>query len=456
MRIRHKQPTLVSMWMLDVFCCALGCVTLLFLLNSRMASDEANANRTALIDLQTIREKLAAAVTSLESTRLKLNSEEAGNKKLAASISELDGLKLKLTAEVEHLTTRLSTTRTERDDLARKLSVTQDAAKASKTLLEAAQLDLKAAETKADTTAKDLAAIRDKATDADDLLRKRQKEADVLAKKLTDSTTTAYDENSSLLLRKKDEERAVMVKQTTDLQRMLDDLNAKLIAANKNLDATVAAAKQAAAKAETDSAASKAKSTEELATARAQVKDLLKKVDDANANIIDLQGDKQKIADKFDRFQKETEARFAGIVMSGKRVVFLVDISGSMGKKDANTADPTKWPIVTETVAKVMRSIPGLEKFQVIIFSSSAKWLFGNGDWLDYTGTKSIEQVSTALLKVKPYDDTNLYAGSGVGFPTATERVGCSLSLLGRPADKRPGIDCGGAEPPAIIFRSLS
>src|SRR5580698_1799071 len=138
MRIRHKQPTLVSMWMLDVFCCALGCVTLLFLLNSRMASDEANANRTALIDLQTIREKLAAAVTSLESTRVKLNSEEVGRQKLSASVSDLEGLKLKLTAEVENLTARLSTTRTERDDLARKLSVAQDAAKSSKTLLEAA------------------------------------------------------------------------------------------------------------------------------------------------------------------------------------------------------------------------------------------------------------------------------------------------------------------------------
>jgi hypothetical protein len=414
MRIRHKQPTLVSMWMLDVFCCALGCVTLLFLLNSRMASDEANANRTALIDLQTIREKLAAAVTNLEGTRLKLNSEEVGNRKLAASVSELEGLKLKLTSEVEQLTTRLSTTRTERDDLARKLGVAQDAAKASKTLLEATQLDLKAAETKANATVKELAAIRDKATDADDLLRKRQKEADVLAKKLTDSTT-AYDELSRLL-RKKEDERAVMVKQTADLQKMLDDLNAKLIATNKELDATIAAAKKAADKTEADFTASKAKSADELTTARAQVKDLLKKVDDANASIIDLQGDKQKIADKFDKFQKETEARFAGVVMSGKRVVFLVDISGSMGKKDAETADPTKWPIVTETVTKVMRSIPGLEKYQVIIFSSSAKWLFGNGEWLDYNGTKSLEQVTTALLKVKPYDDTNLYAGLELAF----------------------------------------
>ncbi len=64
MRVRHKPPTLVSMWMLDVFCCALGCVTLLFLLNSRMATDAERANRTALLDLQTADKKLAAALTS--------------------------------------------------------------------------------------------------------------------------------------------------------------------------------------------------------------------------------------------------------------------------------------------------------------------------------------------------------------------------------------------------------
>src|SRR6476661_6356515 len=96
MRIHHKQPTLVSMWMLDVFCCALGCVTLLFLLNSRMATDAVLANRTALRDLETADNRLAAAVTALEATRLKLNAEEQERGKLAASVTELEGIRLKL------------------------------------------------------------------------------------------------------------------------------------------------------------------------------------------------------------------------------------------------------------------------------------------------------------------------------------------------------------------------
>ena len=131
-----------------------------------------------------------------------------------------------------------------------------------------------------------------------------------------------------------------MVKQTADLQKMLDDLNAKLVAANKDLDATLAATKLAAAKAETDLTAVKTKSAEELATARAQMKDLLKKVDDANASIIDLQGDKQKIADKFDKFQKETETRFAGIVMSGKRLCVPGGYFREHGEKGCRNGRP--------------------------------------------------------------------------------------------------------------------
>ncbi|MBA4188243.1 MAG: hypothetical protein C0467_09535 [Planctomycetaceae bacterium] len=385
MRVRHKQPTLVSMWMLDVFCCALGCVTLLFLLNSRMASDEALANKSAIGDLDTTKQKLAAVLDELERTRLRLNSEEAGRVKLSAALTELEGLKLKLTDEVTQLSTQLATTRTEKDDLAKRLATTRDEAKAAKALADATQVALNAAEAKVTANAKELATTRAMATDADDILRKKQKETDALAKKLAEMSVTADD--LSRLLRKRDDEKVVLSKQATDLKKQLDDLDAKTAASRKDYEAT-----------------------------QAQIKDLTKKLTDANINIVDLQGDKAKLADKFDKLQKETDARFAGIVTAGKRVVFLVDISGSMAKKDSETADPTKWPIVVETVAKVMRSVVGLEKYQVVIFSSSAKWLFGTGDWRNYDGEKSIDDVKKALAAVKPYEDTNLHAGMEKAF----------------------------------------
>src|SRR5690242_19516800 len=112
MRVRHKQPTLVSMWMLDVFCCALGCVTLLFLLNSRMAGDEAEKNRAALVDLAGVRKQLTAALTDLDSTKLRLNS------------------------EVQQLTTELAAVKTEKSDLARRLGIARDEAKSAQALLD--------------------------------------------------------------------------------------------------------------------------------------------------------------------------------------------------------------------------------------------------------------------------------------------------------------------------------
>jgi len=385
MRVRHKQPTLVSMWMLDVFCCALGCVTLLFLLNSRMASDEAEANKTALIDLRTTERILAATVAERDQLKLRLNSEEAGREKLSAALTEALGLKLKLTDEVTNLSTQLATTRAEKDDTAKKLALVRDEAKAAKALADATQVALNAAESKVTANAKELATTRAMATDADDILRKKQKEADALVKKLTEMTAAADELDK--LVRKRDDEKVVLAKQATDLKKLLDDLDAKTLASRKDYE-----------------------------SAQATIKDLTKKVNDANVNIVDLQGDKAKLADKFDKLQKETDARFAGIVTAGKRVVFLVDISGSMAKRDSETADPTKWPIVVETVSKVMRSVVGMEKYQVVIFSSSSKWLFGTGDWRDFDGEKSIDDVKKALTAVKPYEDTNLHAGMERAF----------------------------------------
>jgi len=414
MRVRHKQPTLVSMWMLDVFCCALGCVTLLFLFNSRMASDEAAANRTALIDLRTTERSLAAALAELERLRLRLNSESQEREKLAAALSQAEGVKLKLTDEVRELNARLAAATTETAELTKKLAQARQEAKAAKALAEATQQALNAAEAKAQSTAQELAAARGRAAEADEVLRKKHKEVEALARKLSEMTAAA--DELSRLLRKRDDEKVLLVKQTVDLQKQLDDLDGRLAASLKELDDARKAAKLAAARAAEELAASRAKAGEELRAAQDRVKDLLQQLNDANATIVDLQGDKAKLADKLDKLQKETEARFAGIVTSGKRVVFLIDISGSMAKRDARTADPNKWPLVVETVGKVMRSVAGLEKYQVVIFSSSARFLFGSGDWLDYLGQKSIDAVTKALLEVTPYDDTNLYAGFEKAF----------------------------------------
>jgi len=394
MRVRHKTPTLVSMWMLDVFCCALGCVTLLWLLNTRQAG-------TALTDLNEVRAKLLSTSSELDHARLDLN----------LALTTLDATKLRLNSEVSQLTTQLGAVRTEKDDLARRLGIAQNEAKAAQALLDSTKLALNSAEAKIEINAKDLAALRTKADAADDLLRKKQKDVDALTKKASD-VATAADELAKLI-RRKDDEIAALVKQSSDAKRLLDDANAKVASTKKELDA--AAAKTAAEMANAKSAATK--KDEELASAAGTIKDLTKKMNDLNATIIDLQGDKTKLADKVDKIIRDVENRFAGIAMTGKSVVFVVDMSGSMDKIDLNTPAPNKWATVCETVAKVMRSIPSLERYQVIVFSSKSRWLLSeDATWQKYEGEKSAVAVKDALLKVKPEGDTNIHAAFEMAF----------------------------------------
>ena len=47
MRVRHKIPNVVSLSMMDVLCCALGCVILLWLLGAKQTEDETSELRTA-------------------------------------------------------------------------------------------------------------------------------------------------------------------------------------------------------------------------------------------------------------------------------------------------------------------------------------------------------------------------------------------------------------------------
>ncbi|MFM8273598.1 MAG: vWA domain-containing protein, partial [Gemmata sp.] len=351
--------------------------------------------------------------------------------KLAAALTEMEGLKLALDGELRLRADELKAAQAARDATARDLAAARDATRAGQVLLDKTRGDMAALEKRAGAAARDLADARAALADADLVLKKRQGEIDALAKK--DAAGAAQLDALQRLMRAKDEDRVALEARLAATRKGLADAEAKLLATRRDLDAQLAAA-QAAAKAATEelaaaTAAAKvaaealaatragaAKTGDELGTARAQVKDLARKIDDANATIIDLQGDKAKLADRYDKLQRDSEARFAGVAMTGKRVLFLVDMSGSMGKRDLQTPDPTKWPLVIETVCKVMRSIPTLESYQVIVFSSAARWLFGAGEWQAFDGERSVGRVSAALLKVKPVDDTNMYAAFEKAF----------------------------------------
>lgn len=401
MRVRHKPPSFVSMWMLDVFCCALGCVTLLWLLNTRQAGDQTAAAKSALMDLTQAKADLKVALTTLDST------------------------KLRLTSEVQQLTTQMAAIKTEQDDTARRLGIARDEAKSAQAQLDATKTALNAAVARVDATEKELALARDRAEDADEVLRKKSKEADTLAKKARAAATTTAE--LQRLVREKDDALAATQKKADDLQARLDDLDARLAASQKDAAAAAAAtkaAKAASARAADELAAQKAageKSATDLSAVQGLIKDLEAKLDESRATIVDLQGQKAKLADKVDKLDREQESRFAGITVTGKAVVFLVDMSGSMNKVDSNTAAPGKWPVVCETMAKVMRTIPNLERYQVVVFSRQARWLFGAGEWQRYDGERSVVATKEALLNVKPEGDTNLYAAFDLAFGLRTK-----------------------------------
>jgi len=354
MRVRHKPPTLVSMWMLDVFCCALGCMILLWVLESLSSAEQTKKAKSALVDLTATR-------SALEATRQQLN----------ATITDLRG--------------RLAAVTSDRDDTRDKLLAANADAANTKKSLGIATSDIDDARKKLAAANSDLTAVRDDLARAEtradalaDEMRKKDKSVAALTTRAT-AADTAADALRKLLRERRTE---------------LDALDARYRAMRKE---TTDAKTAVAARADDD-----AKMRKELADARTQ--------------IIDLQGQKQKIADKFDQMKIDSDNKFAGIALTGKNVVFLVDISGSMRLKGDDTADPDKWLGVVETVGKVMRSVPDLERYQIVLFSTTAGYPVGDGKWLPYKGDASVKDVLAALKKANVDGGTNLYDGFDLAF----------------------------------------
>src|SRR5207244_7798227 len=78
-------------------------------------------------------------------------------------------------------------------------------------------------------------------------------------------------------------------------------------------------------------------------------------------------------------------------------LVFLLDMSGSMGKTDYHKADPKKWPAVCATLGKLMASLPDLEKYQVILFADGTRYPLGQeGKWLEYRPDRTSTRLNSS------------------------------------------------------------
>ena len=181
---RHKPPTLVSMWMLDVFCCALGCVTLLWLLKTREAgeiSDEANESNALLVEtrgkLDDSEHRSSLRLANAEKLAAEL---DAVNKRLALVLEKRDELATNLalmTKERDALATNLALVREESDKNAKNLALVEKE-------LDKNKKDLVIARTKTDELDKTLVGLGSKLTASDAELIKKRGEMEALNQQL--------------------------------------------------------------------------------------------------------------------------------------------------------------------------------------------------------------------------------------------------------------------------------
>jgi hypothetical protein len=400
MRIRHKAPSIFNLSMVDMLCCALGCVILVWLLNAKQAEDTAAEQReeiAAVMDrAKSEREEsqrlLSAARTDHEkaSARLRALTGERD-----AALQETGDLKKRILGyegNVESLTKQLAAERAKAKELAGKLKQSDDRL----TMLEA---DLRAGRTRLEEEKKKVAGLTTQAGEKEEVIKGA---------------------------------RAELLKRESALKGLLEDIRAerdKLRAERERaekLEKAIALTRAEKEKAEAllkDDRLAKEKADQALAgkekvlaevTKREQ--ELLKRlrekedaVEKALASVTRLERDKRHL-------QSTIEARFAGIELTGERVVFLVDSSGSMTMVDDKTDAPLKWVEVRRTVAKLMESLPKLSKYQLITFGPRLKYPLGSdGKWIDYKKESPLE-VLKALEETKPSGGTNMYIAFDAAF----------------------------------------
>ncbi|MCS7047444.1 MAG: VWA domain-containing protein [Gemmataceae bacterium] len=439
---RHKIPTVFSIYMLDVLCCALGCIVLLWQVSYHDAEEKSAAAAAALDQLATTRQGVAArdrmiaerdqvilkqnqAIVTLtgelESLRRDLQAAQdalaESTKKYVALVGELDK-----TRQARALALK------ERDDLAQlalirkqEFEALKKNHRATEALLAKLTIELKELQGKNTLTAAQLA---DKLKAHADLLDKIAKaEARIV---LLEKDLDVKKLEFLLAAKKLDEKTSKLQEAETrlaTLQKELIDLRGSNEETLKRLALVEARAKLL----EQDNDRGKL----ELADANRRLKLLMteqeifhrrltigaKDLAEARAQIASLEGERISLLNKTKNIQAAMENRFAGITLTGKKVIFVVDTSGSMELTDENTLDPDKWPLVCDTVGRLMQSLTDLRQFQVITFADKIAYPLKNERrWLEYDGPATAKAVVAALRAIKPRGGTNMYAPMAEAF----------------------------------------
>lgn len=383
---RHRIPTIFNIYMVDVLCCALGCVILLWQLYYHDAQEQmALANeiqqklQEANLALDTAKNDAASWLLALESSKKRETEITLDLQKTRADRDK--ALKLVVLARQEY------------DEIRKALALTE-------ILLANLRKEHKDLEVKSKDTTAELAkkihahaALLAKLADADSRLRNMEKDLNRKQATILDAVKVLGDRTAQL---KTADQRATMLEQQlamlrTDVKGQQDKLaTAELRARLLELDLE-------------KSKKDKAGNIKDMAEAR-----LL---------IATLQNENQALLKQARQIRIPEDQRFAGIALTGQRVVFLIDMSGSMVMLDENSELPDKWPLVCETIGKLMASLPNLLQFQVILFSDKVRYPFGGeGRWLNYDPKEGVKPTVEGLKAVKPNGETNMYAAFEEAF----------------------------------------
>ncbi len=369
MRVRHKIPSVFSLAMVDVFCCALGCVILLWLINLREAKD--------IEDVSTLQRQLTAE--ELERAR-------AQERRTGEALASAETDRQNIQSLVFDLYDQLDQTKAEKQKQKKALAgqvVVVGELKGQLTRAEGRVLNLSG----------ELKAAKEKA-------EKLSAQIIVLSQQLDKATKAGVDANAVA---------ALVPKLRMDLKSVTEErakAEASVKVARARLDEALLEVEKLKAQV--------VKLETQLTALQEQVAKLETEEKRLRELVANLEKEIRSLRAQFRTMKSAGEERFAGLPLTGKHVVFIVDKSGSMVAIGPNEAAPDKWDTVCTSVAKVMDSLPELERFQVIVFSDQPRFLLGkDGTWIKFDKATSPGEVRTRLLDLLKAGEvdggTNLY-----------------------------------------------
>lgn len=423
MRIRHRTPSIFNLSMVDVLCCALGCVILpllYYLYIAQEYKDETERqNRQSAAMLASVTEDRDGAYQMLLELQGQLDTTAQDKSTLDQELKKQKARVLLLETQLTDASRRQALTSKDLESLRDLLDQERKLAgnlEKDKTTLKERLATLQALVDRLPTLERELADTRDREKQVGVLLRTRDAElAASRGKEKELGAMLGLRETDLAAARTQEKQMGDLLRarevDLVDLSRRVQLLTTDKAQLEKNL-ATLTSDKMVLEKTLNTHATN-------LNTTQTRTRQLEKELATTLQTLLNLQEEKKALEAKAARAKAASDARFAGIELSGRRVVFLVDTSLSMIETADGKPFPEKWAGVIDTVIKVMQSLPELEAYQLVLFSREAQYPLGQpGEWLRYDPSSSPDLVRRTLQdpKYKPDGGTNMYAGLESAF----------------------------------------